>query len=172
MTYQPYPTGGGGNAVQQTPRRPQSVRIAVLLMYVGAALSAVSLILLLAASGSIRSAIDKAARNARTTPPLTTAQIHSIENGYIVGISVLLIIFAGLWAWMAWANGRGKGWARIVSSVFFGFMTLFLLLTITRAGGQSILVVIEWVVGLAALILLWRSETTQFIAQSQTPYGR
>lgn len=175
MTYQPYPTGGGGNEpypasggsnLAERPPQPQSVRIAVILMYVGAALSAVSLIISLALSGRIKSAVGTAARRVKTSKPLTVSQIHSIENFYLALIVVVLLISIGLWLWMAWANGRGRGWARILSTVFFGFNTLWLVVSVGRTGGPAIFIGIGWLIGLAALIFLWRRDTSQYIAQS------
>ncbi len=179
MTYQPYPTGGGSNQpypagggsnLAERPPQPQSVRIAVLFMYAGAALSAVSLIVSLALSGRIKSAVGTAARKVRTGKPLTVNQIHAIENFYIVLIVVILLIAIGLWLWMAWANGRGKGWARILSSVLFGLNTLWLVVSVGRTGGPAIFIGIGWLIGLAAMVFLWRRDTTQYINQSQAPY--
>jgi hypothetical protein len=173
MTYQPYPTGGGSsNTVQQgqgqgQAPQPASVRNAVILMYVGAGLALVSLIGTLALSGRIKNEVGKALRNAKTSKPLTATQIHSAENIYLVFVVVVLVIAIALWVWMAWANGRGRGWARIVSSVFFGLDTILLLLGATRASTTLIFAVIEWLVGLGAIVFLWRRDTTQYIAQSQ-----
>jgi hypothetical protein len=174
MTYQPYPTGGGSNIVQQGPAgpKPSSVRTAVILMYVGGGLSALSLILILAISGRIKSAVGTALRHAdaRTGRTMTTAQIHTAENIYLVFLVVVLAIGIGLWVWMAWANGRGKGWARILSTVFFGLNTLFLLYDLLRPGrsGSALaFVALGWVIGLLAIIFLWLRDTTQYIAQSQ-----
>jgi hypothetical protein len=172
MTYQPYPTGGGSsNITQQGPAvpRPSSVRTAVILMYVGAALSALSLILTLAISSRIKSAVGTALRKAetRTGRTLTAAQIHTDENLYLVFVVVVLVIAIGLWLWMAWANGRGKSWARILSSVFFGLDTILLILSVSRAGASVLYTALGWLVGLAAIVFLWRKDTTQYIAQSQ-----
>jgi len=171
MTYQPYPTGGGSNVIQpQQGPRPQSVRTAVILMYVGAGLSTLSLIATLAFSGRIKNAVGKALRNAKTSRPLTAAQIHSVENIYLVFAIVVLLVGVGLWLWMAWANGRGKGWARVVATVFFGLDTLFVLYSLFRGGhtaGTLALTLVEWAVGLAAIIFLWLRDTTEYIAQSR-----
>jgi hypothetical protein len=176
MTYQPYPTGGsgpqpyppgGGSNLAERPPQPQSLRIAVILIYVGAALSALSVILVIAVSGRIKSAVGTAARKVKTTKPLTATQIHNLENFYVVLIIVILLIALGLWLWMAWANSRGRNWARILSSVFFGLNTLWLILSIGRTGGPAYFFGISWLVGLAATIFLWRRDTTQYIAQSQ-----
>jgi hypothetical protein len=171
MTYQPYPTGGGSNTVgQQQGPRPQSVRTAVILMYVGAGLAALSVIGTLALSGRIKTAVGNALRKARTAKPLTAAQIHTAENIYLVFVVVVLVLALALWLWMAWANGRGKGWARVLSSVLFGLNTLLLLYGLLRSGRTGTTLVfsaLEWVVGLVVIVLLWRSDTTQYIAQSQ-----
>lgn len=170
MTYQPYPsTGGGSNMVQQTPQ-PQTVRVAVLLMYIGAGLSAVGLVITLALGGRIKSAVGgalKNVRNARTHRLLTVSQIHAFENAYIVIVVVVLLVAIALWLWMAWANGRGKGWARIVASVFFGLNTLWLIFGGSRAVATAIFIGLGWLTGLGALVFLWRRETSQYIAQSR-----
>jgi hypothetical protein len=169
MTYQPYPTGGGSaNITQQGQRGPQpsSVRTAVYLMYAGAGISALGLIATLALNGRIKSAIETALRKAKTTPKLTTAQIHSAANEFLILAVVLALIGIGLWLWMAWANGRGKGWARIVSSVFFGLDTISLVLSGDRTATTLIFAGLGWLAGLGAIVFLWRRDTTQYIAQS------
>jgi hypothetical protein len=168
MTYQPYPTGGGSNVVQQQQGpRPQSVRTAVILMYVGAGLSALSLIGSLALSGRIKNAVGKALRDAKTSKPLTASQIHNAENIYFVFVVLVLVVAIALWVWMAWANGRGRGWARILASVLFGLDTILLIFSGARTATTLALTGLEWLVGLAAIIFLWRRDTTQYIAQSQ-----
>jgi hypothetical protein len=172
MTYQPYPTGGGSSNMMQRERgpRPQTLRTAVILMYVGAGLSALSLIATLALSNRIKNAVSKAFRDAKTSKPLTASQIHTITNVYFGFIVVVLLIGLALWLWMAWANGRGRGWARILSSVLFGLDTIFVLYGAVRTGrtGSTLaLTAIEWVVGLAAIIFLWLRDTSEYMAQSR-----
>lgn len=175
MSYQPYPTGGGyqpypagGNQLGQPPPQPNSVRNAVWLMYGGAALSAISAILVLVVSSSIKTAVGKALRTANQTAinqgkkPLTAAQIHSVENVTIVVLVVILLIGAALWAWMAWANGRGRNWARIFATVLFALNTIFLVLSLRRAGVSVIFGVLGWLLGLGAVILLWRKESSEY----------
>jgi hypothetical protein len=171
MSYQPYPTGDGGSNIvqQQQVPQPSAVRVAVLLMYIGAGISAVGLVITLALSSRIKASVGRAVRNvrnARTAKHLTATQIHALENAYVVIVIVVLLIAIGLWLWMAWANGRGRGWARVVSSVFFGLNTLWLIFGGSRTVTTAIFVGLGWLVGLAALVFLWRRETTQFIAQS------
>jgi len=175
MSYQPYPSGGayqpypaGGNQVGQRPPQPTSVRNAVWLMYGGAALSALSAILVLVLSSTIKNAVGKALRTANRNAvsqgkkPLTLAQIHSVENATVIIFAVILLIAVGLWLWMAWANGGGRSWARIVASVLFGLNTIYLVLSVTRAGLSVLFVALGWLLGLGAIILLWRKESSAY----------
>ena len=176
MSYQPYPTGGsyqpypgGGNQMAQRGPQPSSIRTAVLFMYAGAAISALSLILLLAFSGKIKNAINKALVKANNKlisqgkTPLTASQMHSTETTLIIVIAVVLLIGVGLWLWMAWANGRGRGWARIVATVLFALNTIYLLLSVSRASVSIVFVGLGWLCGLGAIIFLWNKNSTAYI---------
>ncbi len=165
MTYQPYPTGSGSNEAAGTAGRspqPPALRNAVRLMWAGAALAVVGAITTLAFSGTIRSAVTKAAVKANATrrsggkAVLTTSQIHSLASFTVIFLVVAGIIAVVLWAWMAWANNKGRGWARIVATVLFGLNTILLILDAGRAGITIIPVALAWLVGLAAIVLLWR----------------
>jgi small-conductance mechanosensitive channel len=175
MSYQPYPTGGqyqpypaGGGQMSERPPQPSSVRTAVWLMYGGAALSALSAILVLALSSRIRSAVRTALLKANVTlrnehkTPLTAAQIHSAESAFIGIVVVILLISIVLWVWMAWANGRGRPWARIVASVLFALNTIFLFVGISRAGTSTLFTGLGWLLGLGAIIMLWRRESSAY----------
>jgi hypothetical protein len=165
MSYQPYPTSGG-EQLSQGPAAPKSVLDAVKVMYAGAGLSVVGIILVIATSSSIKNAFAKA--NASASKPLTASQLHSLENAYIVAAIVILAIGAALWFWMARANGAGRRWARITSSVFFGIYTIYILTVVTRSGFGVTLILagLSWLVGLWAIVLLWRRESSEYFNQS------
>jgi hypothetical protein len=152
----PAPSGGG------LPR-PRSIQTAVRLMYAGAALDAVGVILGLVTAGTLKADIVK------RSPNLTATQIHGVEVFSIVGTVVIGLIAIGLWLWMAWANGRGRSWARILSAVLFGIDTLSLLLSFTRANviGAVILGVLVGLAGLGAIIFLFNKESTPFFRQAR-----
>jgi hypothetical protein len=65
---------------------------------------------------------------------------------------------------MAWANKVGKSWGRIVATVLFGLNTVLLLLSFVRATASISLAfsVLVWLVGLGAIVLLWRKESSQY----------
>ena len=167
MTYQPYPTGGGSNQMTERPPAPQSIQNAVKLMYVGAGLSAVSLIVGLLTVNSLKNAIQTANRTA--AKPLTASQLHTAEAVGIASIVVFGLLGIGLWLWMARANGRGKSWARVVASVLFGLNTLGLLSVIARPNASltKIFDVLVWLVGLGAIVFLYRRDSSEYFAQNR-----
>ena len=69
---------------------------------------------------------------------------------------------------MAWANGRGRAWARIVSAVFFGLGTVEVVLAFARSDNVAALAidVIVWLVGLGAIVLLFSKESGPFYRPS------
>jgi hypothetical protein len=167
MSYQPYPTTGGDQLPQQRPPAPPSIQNAVKLMYAGAALSAVSLIVGLATIGSLKSALEKANRTA--AKPLTASGLHAAEVAGIAVIIIIGLIGVGLWLLMARANGAGKSWARVVASVLFGLNTLDLLTAVARpnSAGTKVFTFVIWLVGLGATVFLWRRESSDYFAQSR-----
>jgi hypothetical protein len=91
-----------------------------------------------------------------------------------------------VWLWMARANGRGRDWARILSTVLLGLATLELISILSQPvvhvglGGT----VLGWIVslltwriipvltclnGLAAVWLLWRPASSAFFKPHNTP---
>jgi hypothetical protein len=158
--YQSYPEGGQMPPDPTRPDPPRPVRTAVLLMYTGAALSAVSLIVTVLSFH----AIERVIRNASST--LTAQQVH---NDAIVAVTIAVVeslIAIGLWLLMAWGNKNGQSWARIVATVLFGLNTLFLLLSFVRATVSISLAfsVLVWLIGLGAIVLLWRKESSGYFA--------
>ncbi|MGH3282190.1 MAG: hypothetical protein ACRDNW_24070 [Trebonia sp.] len=161
--YQPYPTGGA-EPEPVRPAPPPSVRSAVRLMYAGAVISAISLIITLATVGSLRTAIHNA------DPSFTATKLHSAEVAAVVVAIVFGLIGIGLWLWMAWANKAGKNWARITATVFFGLDTLSVLAGFRQADpavsrAVSLLV---WLAGLGAVVLLWQKMSSAYFAASRS----
>ena len=164
--YQPYPSSGQP-AEPLRPRPPAPVLTAVKLMYAGAAASAVVLIIGLAL---IIVDVKAAARGRFWGVSVTAPQMKPIL--ITVWIVVGLVVIA-LWLWMAQANGQGRNWARILSTVLFGLATLDVRhpqpsgspagfgATVLYYGGTA-LVVAAWLVGAAVVWLLWRPATSAF----------
>ena len=153
-----------------------SVRPAVTLMYVGAAITMARLIF-----GVVLLSIDfdgggggtMLGRSVTTSPN---------RGGVILGWSVFGLVSVALWLWMARANGRGRRWARVMSTVLFGLATLTLangLLPGSPAGDGAAVVLLyygggamlaaEWLTGLAAVWLLWRPDSSAFFQSVPLP---
>ena len=164
--YQPYPSGGPEPLLPQACPPPQPVRTAVLFMYAGAAMSAIQIILGLITIGSLKSIIRS------RYPNYSASQIHAAQIAGVVGIVAVGAIAIGLWLWMAWANGKGRSWARIVASVLFGLNTISLLSQIARPHAAIVLVfeVLVWLAGLGAIFFLWQRESSAYFqARSGQP---
>jgi hypothetical protein len=165
--YQPHPSSGQVPEPVR-PEPPASVVMAVRLMYAGAVVSALSLIVSLATIGSLRTSL----RNAN--PKLTASQLHTLQNGFVVALVVFGLIGIGLWILMALMNKAGRSWARIVASVLFALNTLFLLLGFTRGGisAGSLVGILTWLIGLGAIIYLWRRDSSEYFTGASSPLAR
>jgi hypothetical protein len=167
--YENYPAAeAGGQVPEPAPRGelPTSLKTAVRLMYAGAVVNAISFILGLVTLGSVRHDLEK------RYPNYSTAKINTAVHFEIVVVIVAGIIGVGLWLWMGWANKNGKSWARITGTVFFGLYTLDLILV---AAGNSnsistVFAIVTWLIGLAAVIMLWRRDSSAYYRAEQQAY--
>jgi hypothetical protein len=156
--YQKYPSGGNQMMEQVRPPAPVSVLNAVKLMYAGAAVSLVSLIISLASISGTKAAIKKA------RPGLTAAQVSQL-NGFIIGLAIVSgLVGVGLWLWMSRANRAGKNWARVFSTVLFGLasLDLFGVFSQPKTALGLIFPLLTWLIGLGVIVLLWRPDSSQF----------
>jgi hypothetical protein len=165
--YQPYPSSGQPVGPPRPPA-PAPVLTAVKFMYAGAAVSTVYLIITLAiVIGDIKDAAHLRWRG----HILTVAQLSQLKPLIITVVMVVGLVVIALWLWMARANGRSRNWARILSTVLFGLVTLqlagvFRTPMIHVGWGVTVLgllgPVLAWLVGLAAVWLLWRPASSAF----------
>jgi len=155
--YQPYPSSGKPVEPERPPA-PPSVLQAVKLMYAGAAVSTVSLFISLVDIGGTKDAIKRA------RPTLTATQVNQL-NTFIITLAIVSgVLGVALWLWMARANSQGRNWARVVSTVLFGLATLdlFGVLSQPKTALGLVFPALTWLVGLGAIVLLWRRESTDF----------
>ena len=158
--YQQFP--GGVQAPESSPANaPQSVLRAVRVMYVGLAASLLGIVVDMTTLSSTRTEI--LTRN----PTFTTAQVNTAEH-LEIGIFIASgLIGAALWLWMAQKCRAGRGWARVVSTVFFGIETLSLVIGTAAAQGGGLTRIyglIVWVIGLIAVVLLWRRSSSDYFS--------
>jgi hypothetical protein len=160
--YQPYP---GGTQEPDSARRsaPASVVRAAYVMYVGAAASLIGVIIDILTRGSIRSELRS--RNHSLTAAQLTSMYHAVLGGVVVG-GVIAIV---LWIWMARMCKAGRPWARIVSTVLFAIQTINLAASaaVPAASTARIYGIVVWLIGLAAIVLLWQRPSSDYFGSTQ-----
>jgi hypothetical protein len=160
--YQPYP-GSATMPEAQRPSAPDSVRRAVYVMYAGAAATLIFTIVDLATLSTTKSNIEKHMHH------LTTAAAARLGTPLIIDAVVGGLITAALWVFVARACGNGKSWARVTGTVFFAIGTVdmvgYLALPFFAAAVRIVVVVI-WLIGLAAVVLLWRRSSSAFFKEA------
>jgi len=149
------PQSGGQPAGLLRPAAPEPVLDAVRLMYGGAAGTVVQLIIALFFIGN-----TSAYHLTVFGHHLTTAQLSHLRPLIVTLVIAVALVLVALWLWMARAVGRGRNWARIVSTVLFGLATLEL--TGIHGLAQLFWAMLTWLAGLAAVWLLWRPAASAF----------
>lgn len=164
----PPPSGAYGAPVPApAPVRPQAVTNAVWLMYAGAAVSVLTGVIgALTAHSLVARIFAQIESQAPPGQPRLDVPTDVLTRVFLVAMVIGGVLDALLWLWMAWKNHRGRSWARVLSTVFFGLMSLSVLSSLARSSypglGFMILNVVLWVVGLAVIVLLWRPEASQY----------
>ena len=139
------------------PAPPRSIKIAMWLMYAGAALTGIGLIL-----SVITILLGRAALKV-SHPHATAAELQATLN-----FQIIVSVFSGLieivvWLLVARANRGGMKWARTVAGGLFAVSTWYL---VTHLRGDSVAnlvyTVLTWLVGLGAIIFLWRRESSAY----------
>jgi hypothetical protein len=137
---------------------PMAVRGAVGLMCAGAVLTLADVVTVLVTLGGVRWA---AAHDfgAGQWPIVMLTQVDFWLVSAPIG--------AGVWLWLAWANGRGYHWARPAFAAFFGLLTIVLFVGL---GGDRlpytwrdvIATTVLWLVGLVAVLLIFSQTASQY----------
>ena len=142
------------------PPAPAPVRDAAKLMYGGAAGTVVQLIIALFYVGDIHAyhlTVD--------AHRLTTAQLIHWRPLIATVVIVFGLVLITLWLWMARAVGRGRSWARILSTVLFALATLQL--TGLHSVAAVFWAMLTWLTGLAAIWQLWRPASSEFFKSAR-----
>jgi hypothetical protein len=139
-------------------RPPRTVLAAVRLMCIGATVELAALVTMMATAGSLKAAV--LARD--------PAQVHTALL-ILTTKEVFAPIGIALWLWLAWANGRGHDWARLIFTWFFGVLTVALLAALVQHA------VVYAPADLAALTALWLVALTSMVlifSKASWPYYR
>jgi hypothetical protein len=185
MTYEPYPgplrgSSGAGGGYEQYPTEiqsgqwqlplapPPSVVNAVRVMYAGAAVSVISVIAGVLTSG--KSEIHAA------RPDLTPAQVSAYAEFDLVSVIIVGLVGVGLWIWLARMCRDGRGVVRVAGTVLFGVDTVLQVIGFTQPAAFAARIpgLLVWLVGLAAVLLLWRRDATDYFSgqvPEEQPWG-
>jgi len=157
--YQPYPTGAQMPEIQR-PSVPSTVANAVKVMYVGAAASIIGIIIEILTVNATKNAIE------RRSPKLTASQVGASQHALIAGFIIGGLIATAAWILVARNCQGGKNWARITGTVLFAICTVDTIIGVTAplATAAKIWGAVVWLVGLAAVVLLWQRPSTAFFA--------
>jgi hypothetical protein len=143
--------------------RPRTVRAAVRLMLAGAAAELAAIITVVVTFGSVRAAV--AARYPAAVHPATLHQVVELAAAPVA---------IGLWLWLAWANGKGQDWARMLSAASFGLLTLAVLGSLAEhavsyAPASMIAAAVVWAIGLASVVLIFTPAAGRYYRPELAP---
>jgi hypothetical protein len=155
--YQPYP-GSTQMPEASRPPAPKSVLTAVKFMYAGAASSLIGIVVDILTLSATKRAIEK------KNPALSISQVNTREHALLVGFIIAGVIGVAVWLWLARSCLGGKNWARITGTVLFAIATIDLLVGfgISVAGAVHIYALLVWLIGLGAVIFLWRRDSSAY----------
>jgi hypothetical protein len=161
---QNYPTAAQMPGTERPPV-PSSVRNAVMAMYAGAATEIIHVILFIVTESSTRTAY------ANKHPRLSADKITKGAHALVFSGAVGAVIGAALFIWIALMCLRGRNWARITGTVFFGLGVLGALLEfgVAVSAVDKIWDIVIVLIGLAAIILLWQGSSSAYFNRSGRP---
>ena len=147
--------------LRPTGRPPGAVRGAIRLMCAGAASSVALMIAMVVTTGSVRSAV------LALDPAFTAAQWH----GVLVGLAIrewCTPLVVAVWLWLAWANGRGRNWARLVFGAWFIVCGLTELSALAQ--GVALVAPVDFTVGAVQCFITAAATVMLFSRQSSLYY--
>ena len=143
---------------------PSSITRAAQLMYAGAGLGLVGILLGWATKSQVHDKVASA------SPTLTASQVDAGVTGALMFATVFGLVGVGIWLWMAAANKAGKSWARIVATVLGALNVVFTLIGLAKSSGLSIVVsILSLVLAVVIVVLLWRPESSAYYQAKSAP---
>lgn len=150
----PHPTAGT-NVVEQPP----SIRLAVRLMWLGAVVTFLGSLSVFVQTDALR---DRLKDNDAT---LTKSDLDAAVTA-IIGFTIVIgLVIVALWLWMAYTNGQGKSWARVVATVLGVLNVLFLVGGLAMGNQTGLGLVFNFVnlvLAIVILVLLYRSDSSRY----------
>ncbi len=145
---------------------PPSLRNAVRLMYLGAALQVIAGVILfvvvsrLREDGGVHDAFAEQARKAGRDEAEVQSLIDGSVSAWRVGIVLGTLVLTALWLLLARTNARGLRWARITATVLGLLALVSSIYTLLGAVNPGSIVGVILVA--AILLLLYRPESSAY----------
>jgi hypothetical protein len=161
VPYQPAP-GWPAPPATARPGIPGPVLTAVRLMYAGAAISLVNVVVSLAGINQIKTVFE-------AQHPLAQSAAQGAATLAAAVVIISGAVGIGVWLKLASASRKGRSWARTAGTILFGLDTIGLLGTLGRAGIPVVKTfgVLIWLIGLMAVISLWRRQSSGYFHDSR-----
>jgi Protein kinase domain len=161
VPYQPAP-GWPPPPAAARPGIPGPVLTAVRLMYAGAAVSLVNVIVSLAGINQIKTVFE-------AQHPLAQSAAQGVATLAAAAVIIGGAVAIGVWLTLASASRKGRSWARTAGTILFGLDTIWLLGTLGKADIPMVKTfgVLIWLIGLMALISLWRRQSSGYFRESR-----
>ncbi len=157
--HQSYEQSAHPSAAGPGAEPPPPVRTAVKLMWAGAALALLGVLLVPLQTDAIRDQV------AEQSPGL---DIDAVVSAGIAVAVVVGLISVGLWVLMAVMNRKGKVWARITATVLAGLNIVFTLASISGATGTAppalalVISVVSLILAGVIVYLLWQRPASEW----------
>ncbi|MEV0436184.1 hypothetical protein [Nocardia sp. NPDC050413] len=168
----PYPAYVPEPAETEPRVVPENIRMAFIVMLVGAAVAFLGGAYSLTDIDTVRTTLLDSSDGMFRGSSLDVL-VYATVGATVVGA----LITVGLWIWMAFACRAGKNWARITSTVFFGFnvlSTLYAVLGVVAdlgvTPGALAFTLAGFAIGLGAVVLLWNPKSAPFFAPARPAY--
>ncbi|MGW5451043.1 hypothetical protein [Nocardia sp. NPDC003979] len=168
----PYPAYVPEPAETEPRVVPENIRMAFIVMLVGAAVAFLGGAYSLTDIDTVRTTLLDSSDGMFRGSSLDVL-VYATVGATVVGA----LITVGLWIWMAFACRAGKNWARITSTIFFGFnvlSTLYAVLGVVAdlgvTPGALAFTLAGFAIGLGAVVLLWNPKSAPFFAPARPAY--
>ena len=135
------------------------MRNAVKVMYIGAATSVLGIAIDILTMSDTKTAI------ARHSSDMTPSQLASTQHVLIAVFIALGLIASVFCVVLALLCKHCRNWARITVTLLFALATVDTLVGLTTpiAALIRILALVVWLVGLTAVIFLWRRDSSAYV---------
>lgn len=148
------------------PHPPASLLRAVQLMYAGAVVAAIHSVIYLVTAGAQKSAIRA------KHPHMSASTLSAITTGTVIFETVVALLSAVLFIWIARLCLKGRSGARITGTVLWVIAALFTAYSLGPGAVttlDAVIIVVVQVIGLCAVVLLWLRSSSAYFTLFKRP---